>query len=563
LSPPEAPELVLGPLHRYAGATEATIWVETSAACEIEILGRREKTFSVEGHHYAVVILDDLEPATAQAYEVHLDGVRRWPLDDAPFGPSVIRTLAPGGERELDVAFGSCRVALPHEEPYTLSPDQDERGKEWDALLALALRMAGERYDAWPDRLLMVGDQVYVDEGAPATRERIRARRDTSQPPGAGVKDFEEYTWAYLESWGDPAIRWLLSTIPTAMIWDDHDMHDDWNISASWIREMRAQPWWGERIEGGIMSYWLYQHLGNLSPAEIRGDPLYADVRASADEAGPLLRAFARRADREVEGTRWSYRHDWGRIRLVVVDSRAGRVLGETRHTGTHEHHRAMIDDAEWAWIEEQCSGGGMDHLVIASSLPFLLLPALHDLEAWNEAVAGGRWGRFAAGMGEKLRRALDLEHWAAFQDSFHRMATLLEEVASGRRGEPPATITLLGGDVHHAYVADVAFRKSVGARSRVVQAVCSPFRNDLDRKERRVLRFCASRAGRAVGQVLSASAGIEDPGIRWRVTDGPYFDNQVATLRFRGRGIEIDIDKTVAGGSQPGLERVCRRALT
>ncbi len=111
--------------------------------------------------------------------------------------------------------------------------------------------------------------------------------------------------------------------------------------------------------------------------------------------------------------------------------------------------------------------------------------------------------------------------------------------------------------------VADVAFRKSVGARSRVVQAVCSPFRNDLDRKERRVLRFCASRAGRAVGQVLSASAGIEDPGIRWRVTDGPYFDNQVATLRFRGRGIEIDIDKTVAGGSQPGLERVCRRALT
>jgi hypothetical protein len=276
-----------------------------------------------------------------------------------------------------------------------------------------------------------------------------------------------------------------------------------------------------------------------------------------------VLRAFARRADREVEGTRWSYRRDWGRIRLVVVDSRAGRVLGDTRHTGAHEHHRAMVDDDEWAWIEEQCSGGGMDHLIIASSLPFLLLPALHDLEAWNEAVSSGRWGRRAAGMGEKLRRALDLEHWAAFQDSFHRMAALLEDVASGRRGEPPATITLLGGDVHHAYLAEVAFRRSAGARSRVVQAVCSPFRNDLDRNERRVLRFCASRAGRALGHVLSASAGIEDPGIRWRVTDGPYFDNQVATLRIRGRGTEIDIDKTVAGESRPGLERVCRRELT
>src|SRR3712207_9026498 len=51
-------------------------------------------------------------------YEVHLDGERRWPEPRSAFPPSVIRTLAP--ERELDIAFGSCRVALPHEPPYTL-----------------------------------------------------------------------------------------------------------------------------------------------------------------------------------------------------------------------------------------------------------------------------------------------------------------------------------------------------------------------------------------------------------------------------------------------------------
>jgi hypothetical protein len=95
-----------------------------------------------------------------------------------------------------------------------------------------------------------------------------------------------------------------------------------------------------------------------------------------------------------------------------------------------------------------------------------------------------------------------------------------------------------------------------------VVQAVCSPFRNDLDRRERRVVRFAASRPGRAIGRALAATARVEDPGIRWRVTDGPYFDNQVATLRIRGSALEVDIDKTVAGDPHPRLERVCRRRL-
>src|ERR671925_577231 len=150
-------DLVLGPVQRFVGETEATVWVETSAPCEVEVLDRRELTFSVEGHHYALVVITGLQPGRTYPYEVHLDGARRWPAAGADFPASLIRTLAPGGE--LDVAFGSCRVALPHQPPYTLSPDEDERGREWDALYALALRMRGEPVDRWPDRLLMLGDQ--------------------------------------------------------------------------------------------------------------------------------------------------------------------------------------------------------------------------------------------------------------------------------------------------------------------------------------------------------------------------------------------------------------------
>ena len=35
-------DLVLGPLLRYAGTESATFWVETSAPCEVEILGHTD-----------------------------------------------------------------------------------------------------------------------------------------------------------------------------------------------------------------------------------------------------------------------------------------------------------------------------------------------------------------------------------------------------------------------------------------------------------------------------------------------------------------------------------------
>jgi len=62
-------DLVLGPLLRFVSDTEATVFVETSDPCEVEILGRSEPTFRVEGHHYALVRLEGLEPGSSQAHE--------------------------------------------------------------------------------------------------------------------------------------------------------------------------------------------------------------------------------------------------------------------------------------------------------------------------------------------------------------------------------------------------------------------------------------------------------------------------------------------------------------
>jgi hypothetical protein len=191
--------------------------------------------------------------------------------------------------------------------------------------------------------------------------------------------------------------------------------------------------------------------------------------------------------------------------------------------------------------------------------LPYLLAPGMQNLESWNEAVCDGAWGGLWARWGEKIRQGLDLEHWGAFQKSFHRMRRLLEEVGSGEKGsQPPASIVLLSGDVHHAYLSEVAFKRARGMRSAVYQACCSPFRNPLDSKERRAIKTMSTRPLQWVTGAMARAAGVGDPEMRWRFMQDPTFDNQVATLEWEGREAWVRIEKAVPSDpARPDLEDV------
>lgn len=542
------PALVLGPLLRYVSETEATIWVETDRPCEAAILGHQARTFEVAGHHYALVVIEGLRPGSEHEYQVALDGVVRWPEPDSEFPPSALRTVEPG--RPLRLAFGSCRIA-------ELPPPRGGRGRTRheqehgvDALAACALGLREEPRERWPDLLLLIGDQVYADEVGPATREFIRQRRDPAQPPGYQVADFAEYCFLYREAWSEPSVRWLLSTVPTAMIFDDHDVHDDWNISSSWRRDYQATPWWPARITAAFMSYWLYQHLGNLSPGELRADGLWRKLREPGD-AADVLSDFAARADRAAAGIQWSFRRTFGKVRVVVIDSRAGRVL--------EDGNRRMVSEAEWHWVTRSVSGD-WEHVVLATSLPLLLPPGVHAMEAWNEAVCGGAWGRRSARTGERLRRAFDLEHWAAFGKSFTAFGELLAGLAAGAYGRAPTSVTVISGDIHHSYLAAVDLPASGHPRSAVYQAVCSPIHNALPHSFRLGQEAVTSRAGSVAGAALARLAGVRKPRIGWRITRGPWFDNMLATLEFDGPGARISFARPAGPAC---LQPVCETELS
>jgi hypothetical protein len=545
------PELVLGPLLRHVGPSEATVWVETDAACEVEVLDCSVRTFRVGGHHYALVHVSGLEPGTTRRYEVRLDGEKRWPEPGSRFPPSVIRTAGEGETTKL--VFGSCRISAPHEPPYTLSREENERGLGVDALYAMAMRLRERPADELPQALVLLGDQVYAHKPPRDTLDFIRSRRDTSKPPGEEVADFEEYSRLYKDSWGDPAIRWLLSTVPSAMIFDDHEVSDDWNISEAWLEETRMKPWWNDQIVGAHASYWVYQHLGNLSPEELFANTLFEETRRSED-AWPLLREFAYRAHRTSEGARWSFHRDFGNVRLIVLDSRGGRVLEEGR--------RSMIDAGEWSWIADKAAGG-FDHLLFGTSLPVLLGHGMHHLQAWNEAVCAGAWSERAKGVGERIRRSQDLDQWASFHESFVALTGLIRRLAAGEKGDPPSSITVLSGDVHHGYLAEASF-DGTNVGSRVHQAVCSPLRNALPGEKSRLQNLAWTKPTALAGRLLSRLAGIRAPELTWRLThDRPWFENHVATLELDGRSAKITFEKAVTDASgEPGLQRMFARRL-
>ena len=165
------------------------------------------------------------------------------------------------------------------------------------------------------------------------------------------------------------------------------------------LDDIRRQPWWKDRAIGGFMSYWVYQHLGNLSPKEIREEGML-DTFVQLGDATTALTAWAEEAERDAGvpgGYRFSFYRELGPVRLVVIDSRTGRVL--------EPGARAMVYAEEWAWILEHADVD-CEHLVLATSVPVNMPGGLHDLEQWNERVCDGAWGKPFARLGERIPRA-------------------------------------------------------------------------------------------------------------------------------------------------------------
>lgn len=473
-------ELVLGPILRRVVGGSATIWVQTSHPGTVVVTAGaaagRATTFTAHGRHFALVRVDGLTGRTP--YTVSLDGESVWPVagDERP-----APVIAASGGPSARLVFGSCRHLGLGTTDLT------------DALDAYARRLAHDPKTQWPDSLVLLGDQVYADQAT----------------------TFDDYAKLYESSWAKPAVRWLLSTVPSLMIFDDHEIVDDWNTSLHWRETYTARPGWPAQISAGLGSYWVYQHLGNLAPDELAADPVLNMVRDNAVDASVVLDAFGLRADTARDWYRWSVAADFGRTRVIVVDNRAGRVV---------EGDREMLNEPTWQWLVDQANTGDIDHVVIGTSLPWLLAPSLHNLEAWNTYRADQEAD--VARRDEKIRQWLDLEHWAAFPKSFARLSQWLDSLSHKDLG----SIAVISGDVHHSY----AVRAELGdPRTPIHQIVCSPLRQLLNRWTAWQLRLAWQRPMRALSTPMVRRAARPGGVRRWRRIGKVNYRNTIGTLEY------------------------------
>ena len=474
------------------------------------MLGCSDRTFHIAGHHYALVHCTGLQPASTTPYEVRLDGERVWPQPATPYPPSVIRTL--GGDGPFRIAWGSCRVTAPHEPPHSLTQGRaPRRPRGRRAARARRPHVQRRTRRTGRTRSSCSATRSTPTRSRPDVREYIRAQRDIEVPPEESVANFEEYTRLYHEAWSEPHIRWLLSTLPTAMIFDDHDVHDDWNTSQTWVDDIRAHGLVGRahrrrlRDATGSTSTWATSRR-----ITSRRTTLYARLR-EADDGWPILREFAFRADREVAGTRWSYCRDFGRTRLIMIDSRAGRVLDPPEQ-------RSMLDPDEWAWLEEHAQGD-FDHLLIGTSLPLLLAPGAALPGVLERGRLRRRLGqRCGAGRRADAPRRSTSSTGRRSAPRWTRVMKLVRTVGSGQDGRAAGIDRRAVGRRAPRLPGrgrlPARHRHALGRLPGDVLAVPQPARRA------RAARRSASpgrRAGLLVGKLLARSAGVSDPPVRWR----------------------------------------------
>jgi hypothetical protein len=212
-----------------------------------------------------------------------------------------------------------------------------------------------------------------------------------------------------------------------------------------------------------------------------------------------------------------------------MVDSRAGRVLEET--------DRKILDDREFDWVDaavQNAVDDDVDHLLIGTSLPWLLPHSVHDLERWNETLNVRHAGRPLGRLAEKVRQAADLEHWAAFGQSFERLGRTLVRLGRGELGRAPATAMVLSGDVHHAYAAELV--EPDGLSTRVHQLTVSPLHNSAPHAIEVGFRVGWSRWARALTYGLRTLARVPRSPLQWRKQAGPFFGNELGELVLQGR---------------------------
>ncbi len=485
-----------GPLVRATSSTSSVIWAEFSQPCHVTVIATpalqadtlfelaiseaQMHTVTVGSHYYAAPELIGLHPSTWYTYQIviHTESgehalepasvtqcFRTFDITIPNQSHHPEATLIPPA---LRIAYGSCRKA-----GYPAI----------DALSAAGSWLSqhiDKRESVWPHLLLLIGDQIYADEPTPPMLAIYPQLQE-------GAKTFSDFADMYHYVWTcDTGIRQVLAALPTFMIFDDHEVTNNWNNVPSW-REQRIQEGQEGLLVDAIVAYWVYQGWGNLQQANNQ-HPLLALMREGEQSQTDILealRAYIR------EETVSSIERSWHYVipttpSIFVANARAGRTsVFSDQPEQVYESSR-ILGKQQMAELQQWMQQQNTIALLI-SSVPILLPPVI-GLAEYLMGLRPFQQNRLLRGVGLQLARIqqwvtlkTSFDHWPLFTDTWQELLHLLDTQS--------ADIVALSGDVHFSY--SMSARRTIRQPKNVLyQLVSTPFQNVLSPSSRKEIEL-------------------------------------------------------------------------
>jgi len=230
-------------------------------------------------------------------------------------------------------------------------------------------------------------------------------------------------------------VQRLLAHVPTYMIFDDHDVTDDWNLTAAWEQAAYQDPLAKRIIGNSLFAYWLCQGWGN-DPKQFTGDfwhaaDAYQKETHSRLQGSEVQDQFI---DYLLKFSHWQYTLD-SQPKLVVLDSRTRRWRSEH----ALDEPSGLMD---WeALCELQQELIGHDAILLVSPAPIFGVKIIETIQ------------RMATIAGHPL--AVDAENWMAHSGAASTLLNIF------KHPKTPQHFVILSGDVHYSFVYDIEIRFS------------------------------------------------------------------------------------------------------
>ncbi|MFT0472835.1 alkaline phosphatase D family protein [Pseudomonas antarctica] len=275
------------------------------------------------------------------------------------------------------------------------------------------------------------------------------------QPPQLSAEQQQRYAreQVHIEQFrgGLPGVARVFAHLSTLMIFDDHDITDDWNLSAQWEETAYGHPFSKRIIGNALLAYLLCQGWGNQP--NVFSELLSQTQALTAQATDQHLQAGAH--DELLEAL-LKFQH-WHYVMpttpaLVVLDTRTRRWRSEF----TLKQPSGLMD---WEALSE-LQQALLDHpsAIIVSPAPIFgvkLIETVQKVFSW---------------CGYPL--LVDAENWMAHRGAAQVILNIF------RHSRTPGNYVILSGDVHYSFVYQVLIRHR-NAGPRLWQITSSGIKNE------------------------------------------------------------------------------------